>query len=261
MPRLFIFFHGLSNLKTLKSLLFTLVFCLSCTTYAVYSEEIVSDPRILKSVVQLGNNEFNCTGFLIDRYSIVTAAHCVEDEDGKKNPSAIFKFGKKGDIIENALPIGFAMSSNTKSLGEDIALVFPYSPDGSSKFQDIVPFEIEKPELITAQDEICVVGIGDSAFIKGAQPLKIRCGLRVGVADGGVMFIDDPKELNQINGPGDSGGPVLKKLSDGQYKVIGIISMGPKEGIVSPFGLGTKATNLTIGPAKDWLNKNGFPLK
>lgn len=261
MLRMLEFFQRLFRFYTVNVGISAFIVSLSSTSHAVYSTEIVNDPRLLNAVVQVGNIDFNCTGFLIDKYSVVTAAHCIGDGETRNDPTAIFQFGGNGDKIRNALPIGYTMSSMIVMPGEDIGLVFPFSPDGTSRFNDAVPFEIEKPENLTVQDEICVVGIGESAEIQGAQPLKIRCGLRASVGPGGVMFIVDPKREDQINGPGDSGGPILKKLPDGNYKVIGIISMGPRKEILSPYGLSTIGTSLIEGPGRNWLDKKGFPLK
>jgi hypothetical protein len=256
------FFHGVTNFL-IGIFVSTVIQLFPFSASAVFSGTVVTDPLLLKSIVQLGNNEFNCTGFLIDKYTVITAAHCVEDEDGKKNPSIIYQFGDSGDKITSILSIGYTQSSKTRGGGEDIAAVYAYSPDGSSKFQNSVPFEIERPENLTSADEICVLGVGASESTDGVQSLKMRCGLRADVASDGILFVGDPLKTDDQNaGKGDSGGPILKKLHDGSYKVVGVISSGPRTDLESnPFGKVTIGANITAGPAKVWLDKKNLPLK
>lgn len=238
------------------------IFLFSNQSFAVFSEEILTDPHLLRNVVQLGNNDFSCTGFFIDKHTVLTAAHCVEDEKGKKNPTMILQFGASGDKVENLLEIGFSQSSKTKSPGEDVAFVSPFqglTQQSPQYLTTIEPLQIENSNNFSSEDEVCVVGIGESEKLSGPQALRIRCGLRAGIAPGGIIFISDPVTSSQINGPGDSGGPVLKKYPNGTYKVIGILSLGPQKKLSGLFGLSSIATNLLIGPAKDWLNKKWFP--
>lgn len=219
-----------------------------------------------------------CTGSLIDKNIVLTAAHCVpQNLDASTlliafSVDPICQIDKGSSDLRAVEKILIHPKYNEDNLQFDIALLrFEGSaPDGTIPLK----LEMEKTKLST-QSEIFVAGFGKTtdynlddpsttqlraAQVKTAQVDSARASTYS--TDQEVLYFDQRNGQGACQG--DSGGPVFLKKG-GQLSIIGVVSGGDSLGEESwkdekqiSCKLGMRATSVQA--EKSWLKSAYFEL-
>ena len=209
----------------------------------------VTDSKLRNSVVMLFTPSGNCTGILLDEKTVITAAHCLLNEDGEKELNvSVGYFGQSS--LPSSLQDAKEVLSYKMEAGKDVGLVF-LTDKFSRDENDSLPI-LSLPE-ISDEDEFCLVGTGQN----NSMSLQILCDFH---------FIAQTKEgtvhiYNQIGSlaggdHGDSGGPVFRKNAHGILELVGILSGGTiykENNVETRINVFTKISNPS---ALNWINKN-----
>lgn len=205
----------------LSILLHTIVLFLSFRSHAVVNGTQLTEERILQSIVQIiSKNGQYCTGVIISPKIILTAGHCIDRTKPVFEPFMVNIFNSSTEIRKTVIGI-FGISSLSDDIGKDYGMIFL-----SDSIQDKKEVLLSFASNFSADDDLCVVGQGldeNNQFGK----MKIRCGLSlVGTVPGDMAILADKKDPIAGGATGDSGGPVLKRNSDGTFEIVGIFTNG-----------------------------------
>ena len=144
-----------------------LILALSESSHAVVGGKSVTDSKLRNSVVMLFTPSGNCTGILLDEKTVITAAHCLLNEDGEKELNvSVGYFGQSS--LPSSLQDAKEVLSYKMEAGKDVGLVF-LTDKFSRDENDSLPI-LSLPE-ISDEDEFCLVGTGQN----NSMSLQILC--------------------------------------------------------------------------------------
>ncbi len=201
--------------------------------HAIVNGHHVSSAQLLNSIVAIATETGTCSGIIVGRKTILTAAHCIDVKGAGHTEIpklvSVQTFDSATTMASKNHFINLAVSSGSAAPGRDIGYI--YLVEDLTLRGDPVPLDFTP---ISETDELCVAGIGrDENDISGS--LKIRCSMSMLLDTGaGLLFLKDQKDPKAGVAPGDSGGPVFRKLRDGTLSVVGVISRGG-DGKGTPF--------------------------
>jgi ankyrin repeat protein len=211
----------------IKSMLVIIAFAIltfSLSANAIVTRHDISDQEYIKlgqkhkaSIVQIEG----CAGTLIDKYWLLTAAHCVAGREDQ-----IFRASHL-DQTYRIESIAIHPNYNAHDVSAyDIALIQLKEPITNGKPAKLYPFNNEKGKQVVFVGN-GVFGNGRDGLIRQDFKLRGATNTIVELTDKTIGFtFDSPQnatDLEGISGPGDSGGPAFVTI-DSQLYIVGVSS-------------------------------------
>ena len=165
----------------------------------------------------------SCTGTLITKRSVLTAAHCLVVNNRNRTiinepNSVVFTKGKKR--IQKIRVVGSNIHPNydADNLINDLAIL--YLAEESQ--QEPMKIYTEDPSLLN-NGEATIVGFGETK--RGSYGVKRRAQMRFIGNDDDYVYVQSPNKKHRSSCYGDSGGPVLVDSRSTTY-IAGVLSYG-----------------------------------
>ncbi|HYI01358.1 S1 family peptidase [Hyalangium sp.] len=194
------------------------------------------------------NQQIVCTGTLIADDTILTAAHCIEDEDPATLSFMLVADSKMAVRFPIASGIPHPRYTQTRRGSYDIALLHLREP-----VRGVSPVPYRKASLpVYFRGRLTFLGFGDAdGATKRGSGLKRCLRLNVSRVNDFTFENDTPGHTTCY---GDSGGPVLKYRDDDTWEIVGIITSG--DSLCKRFGLSAR-----VDVAAEWIAKTASPSR
>ena len=164
-----------------------------------------------------------CSGTLIAPKWVITAAHCVEDAEDIDIYFGHDITGSGAGVdrmvwVRDWIPHPGYTGSST-SINHDIALV-----ELGTTITDVTPMPLNEDEFQSSWigDELTYVGFGITADGRDDSGVKRFARIPIDSYDSTIVYGLDPDDQNVCQG--DSGGAALRRMSDGNYELMGVNS-------------------------------------
>ncbi|WP_157684622.1 S1 family peptidase [Bdellovibrio bacteriovorus] len=228
-------------------------------TGIIGGEEVAAVDKLPNSIVAVYDSVEGqlCTGTLINKNVVLTAAHCVGQEINKMY---VF-FGKNLQVdgvyvrIDKAEISPYWNASTDKDMG-DLALLHFQGPLPAS-FKPATMLPTNMADVLQNGTNVVVAGYGVTDAEIQQAPSALRK-TKVTIAD--AKFADSEITIDQSNGKGvchgDSGGPAFIDI-DGTYYLWGITSRGVND---TSRTCKTTAALTSIPYYRSWINRMNAKL-
>ena len=205
-----------------------------------------------------------CTGVMLDKRTILTAAHCLIEIDDVENMRVVF--GNQLDaederfvatVDEVFVHPDYCTDDDCGADAYDFGLVTIVENVGGIEFFEPLVDQTEWDDSMMPGDQVTVVGFGavrevqeeDPPLEEGEIGLKREVSIQVQrLSPTGHEFIAGNEGMDVCGG--DSGGPAFVQLADGSWRISGIVSRG-----VIPCGVG-EGYYGTVYAALPWIRES-----
>lgn len=136
------------------------------------------------------------------------------------DPFIVNIFKNSTDIKKTVIGL-VGISSLSDDIGKDYGMIFLSDSLHDNK-DTLLPFASN----FSDGDDLCIVGQGLDENNQSGN-MKIRCGFSlIGTVSGNMAILSDKSDPMAGGEKGDSGGPVLKRNTDGTFEIVGIFTNG-----------------------------------
>ncbi|NEU14059.1 trypsin-like serine protease [Methylobacterium sp. BTF04] len=213
-----------------KAALAAVIGCLPAPAFAVINGEVSRDPDGLRaSVVRIESTQGEiCSGTLIARDLVLTAAHCVMHQAGYSVVAVDRNFRQRRILaVAAAMHPDFVPGTTPEDQpGTDLALLKLAEPLGAD-FQPLDP----RGGTINTGDPVDIAGFGVVAENRRNTARTLRQAHLVSIGSlqvaNTVTVVTDRRRMAETAGAGaclgDSGGPILSG-GPGNYRIVGVVS-------------------------------------
>ena len=218
-------------------------------TYIDFGTQADTTVPPFNAVVEVHAGPYLCTGTEIDPHTVLTAGHCVFNDDGtKRQPQEIFVSQKEGGWDSKIYYVtAIDTEYNPKGLDYDVAILTTDNTDESIPTVPVAPAYLTREWLSSKAPELIIAGYGidrdkdyqlpgflQKGTIKLTQDSYARKTLMQIQKDDNLHAWFDPKHnfatcSHEVVDHGDSGGPVFYKDAKGKFYLIGNTSWGLTE--------------------------------
>jgi secreted trypsin-like serine protease len=195
----------------------------------------------MNTVAMVDGSGMYCTGTAISPEVVVTAAHCIKGYSASRL-SVYVGEGRQGGGVKGQYKVVKALHSpRYDNNGSDVAFAVLDRPIQEIPSSQQIPVMVDHDEIaqVLAQGKRAhLVGFGftSKGFLGfgGKFGEKFEVNVSVGKITGNEVFLGGGgKDSCQ----GDSGGPAFGQLSNGEWRVFGVVSRGGACGTGGIYGL------------------------
>lgn len=218
-------------MRTLPFLALAALTAFASPAQAVLQGTTNRDPNGLRrSVVYIENSAGElCSGAVIARDLVLTAAHCMMDHAGYRVVGVNRSFRPQSfSVVATAVHPAFVQGTTPRTQpGVDLAILKLGRPLGP----DYAPFDLGAPGRIDTGERVTIAGFGllSERSKRTARTLRQTDLVSLGPVQvaNRVVIVTDRSRLAETTGAGacrgDSGGPILS-ATPGGYRLAGIVS-------------------------------------